>query len=323
MSRLSANSGRSDTIAAMKALKILGRVLLGIVALVVVLALVLVGVVVGDGIVGKKATDFTNAQFPTADGTTVHGYLAQPAGPGPHPAMLMIHEFWGLNKEIIEMADKLAAEGYVVLAVDTYRGATTSLVPRAIYLVVNTPEDRVMQDLQGAFDYLTAQPNVDKTKIGVMGFCYGGGMSLRFGVRNPNLAATLVYYGSPITDPAKLGALNQTKGPVFGAFGENDTSPAPAAANAFKATLEGAGIKNQITVYPGVGHAFVQPSTISSGSAQQAWQDTLKFLNDNVKNKTATATIQPAAQLPEDATLEVIAYAVRTGLAHMGMTHQH
>lgn len=305
----------------MKFLRIIGRVLLGLLALIVVLALVLVGVVVGDGIVGQKATDFTNTSFPSADGTTVHAYLAQPKGPGPHPAMLMIHEFWGLNKEITELADKLAAEGYVVMAVDTYRGATTKLIPRAIYLVTNTPEERVMQDLQGAFDYLSVQSFVAKTRIGVMGFCYGGGMSLRFGVRNPNLAATLVYYGSPITDPAKLGALNTTKGPVLGVFGEQDASPAPTAANAFKATLDQAGIKNKITIYPGVGHAFVQPSTIGSGSAQQAWQDTLQFLNDNVKNKVSTRTIEPTAQLPEDSTLEVIAYALRTGLAHLGMVH--
>ena len=307
----------------MKVLKIIGRILLGLLALVVVLVLVLVGVVVGDGIVGQKATDFTNTDFPSADGTTMHGYFAQPKDPGPHPAVLMIHEFWGLNKDITQMADTLAAQGYVVMAVDTYRGASTKMIPRAIYLVVNTPEERVMQDLQGAFDYLATQASVDKTKIGVMGFCYGGGMSLRFGVRNPALAATLVYYGSPITDPAKLGALNQTKGPVFGAFGEQDNSPSPAAANAFKATLDGAGIKNQIKVYPGVGHAFVQPGTINSGSAQQAWQDTLQFLNDNVKNKTVRHANQPTAQLPEDSPLEVLAYAVRTGLAHMGISHQH
>lgn len=307
----------------MKALKILGRILLGLLALVVLLVVVLVGVVVVDGVTGQKATDFTNTQFPSADGSTVHAYLAQPQTPGPHPAVLMIHEFWGLNKEITEMADTLAKEGYVVMAVDTYRGASTKLIPRAIYLVINTPEDRVMQDLQGAFDYLSAQSTVDKARIAVMGFCYGGGMSLRFGVRNPNLAATIVLYGSPITDPAKLGALSQTKGPLLGVFGEQDSSPSPAAANAFKATLDSAGVRNQITIYPGVGHAFVQPNTIGSGSAQKAWQDILQFLDANVKNKASARLSQPAAQLPADSLLDVMAYAFRTGLAHLGMDHAH
>lgn len=264
-----------------------GAVLLGLLALLVCGAGALF---VWDAALGPKATDYTNVTFTSADGATIHGYLAQPQEPGTYPAVIMIHEFWGLNEHIQKMADDLAARGYVVLAPDTYRGQTTGQIPRAIYLRVNTPQERVMADLQGAFDFLKTQPQVDTQRIAVLGFCYGGEMALQHALRNAELAATVVFYGSPVTDPARLGALAQTKRPVLGIFAEQDQQIPPAEANAFRDALNAAGIPNSVTIYPGVGHAFVQPEAIAAGgAAADAWRQTIEFLDANVKNKTTRA----------------------------------
>ena len=264
-----------------------GGLLLGLLALVVCLG---GGLFVWDATVGPRATDYTNVTFSSADGTTIHGYLAQPQEPGVYPAVIMIHEFWGLNQHIQKMADDLAARGYVVLAPDTYRGQTTGQIPRAIYLRVNTPQERVMADLQGAFAFLKRQPNVDAPRIAVLGFCYGGEMALQHALRNSELAATVVFYGSPVTDPAQLGALLETKRPVLGIFAQNDQQIPPAEADAFQNALNAAGISNTVTIYPNVGHAFVQPETIAAGgAAADAWRQTIEFLDANVKNKAAHA----------------------------------
>ena len=250
---------------------------------------------VWDTTMGPKTTDFTNVTFASADGTTIHGYLAQPQTPGKYPAVIMIHEFWGMTEHIQKMADDLAARGYVVLAPDTYRGQTTAQIPRAIYLRVNTPEARVMDDLQGAFDFLKAQPQVDAQRIAVLGFCYGGEMALQHALRNAGLAATVVFYGSPVTDPAQFGALLQTKKPVLGIFAENDQQIPPAEANAFQRALNAAGIPNTVTIYPNVGHAFVQPDAVAAGgAAAEAWRQAIEFLDANVKNKAAR-TFEPAS----------------------------
>lgn len=264
-----------------------GGLLLGLLALVVCLG---GGLFVWDATVGPRATDYTNVTFSSADGTTIHGYLAQPQEPGVYPAVVMIHEFWGLNQHIQKMADDLAARGYVVLAPDTYRGQTTGQIPRAIYLRVNTPQERVMADLQGAFDFLKKQPNVDAPRIAVLGFCYGGEMALQHALQNAELAATVVFYGSPVTDAAQLGALLETKRPVLGIFAQNDQQIPPAEANAFQNALNAADIPNTVTIYPNVGHAFVQPETIAAGgTAADAWRQTIAFLDANVKNKAAHA----------------------------------
>ena len=112
------------------------------------------------------------------------GYLALPEGEGTFPAVLMVHEWWGLNEEITHMADRLAEEGYIVLAMDTYRGQVTSQVPRAIFLRVTMPEAQIDQDMQSAYEYLISLPQVDAERIGGIGFCYGGGVILRHATQN-------------------------------------------------------------------------------------------------------------------------------------------
>lgn len=257
----------------------LKRILLAVVVIVLLLVIGIVGVIALDTAFGAKAADFANVRYTDAAGTELYAYLAQPEGAGPFPAVLMVHEWWGLNEEITEMADKLAAEGYVVLAPDTYRGETTALVPRAIFLRVTTPEDRVDEDMLAAFDYLAGLDNVDADRIGVMGFCYGGGVALRHGVENPQIRATINLYGSTIDDPAAFGALlDDSAGPVLGIFGAEDQQIPLARVAAFESALQAAGISHTVTIYDGVGHAFVNPESIAAGgAAAEAWAQILAF----------------------------------------------
>ena len=109
---------------------------------------------------------------------TVHGILYTPAGKGPFPALMVIHEWWGLNDWVKEQASKLADQGYVTLAVDLYRGKVANNPEEAHEIMRGVPEDRAARDLHAAFDYLASQPNVKKDRIGSIGWCMGGGYSL-------------------------------------------------------------------------------------------------------------------------------------------------
>jgi carboxymethylenebutenolidase len=143
----------------------------------------------------RSVAELANIQYTALDGTKLYAYLAKPEGFGPHPAVLLIHEWWGLNEDIISKADALAAQGYVVLAADAWRGVNTHSFPHAIWLVTTTPQERVSSDLEASLKYLTVLGDVDPKRLAVMGFCYGGGQSLRFGTRHPELAATILFYG--------------------------------------------------------------------------------------------------------------------------------
>jgi carboxymethylenebutenolidase len=252
-----------------------------------VLVLVLAGVILYDTIFPtQRVTDFTNVTFTDAGGATHRAYLAQPASAGPHPAVLMIHEFYGLNADIVEKADILAKEGYVVLAVDAYGGKTTRQVPRAILFVTTTPQERISRNVDAGYAYLAGLPGVDPARIGAAGFCFGGTQVMRLGTRNPDLAAAAIFYGNgPIQDPAELGAVGQG-GPVLGIYGEQDRGIPVSEVAGFKLAMDARGITNQVTVYPGVGHAFVHADNIAvPGAAQDAWQEFVNFL---------TAALKPA-----------------------------
>ena len=266
-------------------MKIVKRVLLGILVLVVGFVLFLAVSIVVDGLVGGGRLDaVTNTTVPGANGgPAVRAYVAKPEGEGPFPTVIMIHEFFGLNESIVSKADLLAKEGYLVVAPDTFRGSTTAWIPRAIYQVITTKPEAVNADLDSVYAWLESQSDVAQDRVGVAGFCYGGRASLLYSLHNNKLAATVVFYGSSETDPEILKNL---PGPVLGIFGGADQSIPLAEVDAFEKGLEAAGIPNQITVYDGQPHAFVQDAEgIQSGGAQaEAWNEMLAFLDANLKN---------------------------------------
>lgn len=258
---------------------------------IVLVALIVIGAgaIAADTLAGAQAGDVSNVAYSAADGTQLVGYLARPEGATDRlPAVLMVHEWWGLTAEIKEMADKLAEQGYIVLAPDTYRGRVASTVPGALALRLTVPKERVSADMQAAYEYLTAQPGIDVGRVGVIGFCYGGGVALRFATINQGVAATVNLYGDVITDPQGFGMLLRTGRPVLGIFGALDAQIPVAEPEAMQKALAAAAIPHEVKIYPGVGHAFVNPETIrAGGAAQEAWAQILGFFEKHLKGRDA------------------------------------
>ena len=266
-------------------MKIIRIILLVLGGLLLALMLLLVGSVMIDALAGgNRVEQLTNTTITGPNGQEIRAYVARPDSTdatGTYPGVVMIHEFFGLRPDVIEKADALAQEGYVVVAPDTYRGKTTGWIPRAIYLRVTTPMERVIVDMDAAFDWLAGQPDVDPDRVAVMGFCYGGDAALQYSLNSDKPAATGIFYGSLVTDPAQLSVL---PGPVLGIFGAEDASIPLSEVNAFDVALDTAGIPNQITIYPGVGHAFVggMDEIQAGGAASAAWTEFITWLKETV-----------------------------------------
>src|SRR5438874_1432208 len=218
-----------------------------------------------------------------SDGDTVKAILYAPEGKGPFPAIIVIHEWWGLNDWVKEQASKLADEGYVALAVDLYRGKVATTSDEAHELMRGVPEDRSQRDLHAAFTYLQSQSNVKKDRIGAIGWCMGGGYSLDVALEEPELAADVINYGHLATDAAALKKINA---PILGLFGAQDRGITPDDVKKFKEQLDQLGKKNDITIYPDAGHAFENPNNKDGyrpKDAADAWDKTVKFLAANLK----------------------------------------
>ncbi len=275
-------------------MKMVRRILSGLLILVIGLFIFLAGSIAIDFLAGKeRILAVTNTTIPGRNGEPeVRAYVATPPGEGPFPVVIMIHEFYGLNQSIVDKAEGLAQEGYLVVAPDTFRGSTTAWIPRAIYQVITNNPDQVNRDLDSVYAWIAAQPNAAQNRIGIAGFCYGGRASLSYSLHNNQLAATVIFYGSPVTDPQVLRSL---PGPVLGIFGGADNSIPVEDVLAFEAALNQAGIPNEITIYDGQPHAFVTDiESIRAGGVQgQAWTQMLKFLEKNLKQGAVSRNSNP------------------------------
>jgi carboxymethylenebutenolidase len=299
-------------------IKWLKRIGLGIVITLLALVVLLLGSVIVDGFFAQGRLDpLTNMTITAADGTPIHAYLAQPAGEGPFPAVIMIHEFYGIRPEILGKADALAAEGYVVIAPNLFRSGTTNWLPRAIYQTITADTAQIDGDADAVFQWLAAQPSVQADRIAIMGFCFGGGTALRYSLSNNQLAATAIFYGQPITDPAKLAALS---GSVLGIFGGADMSIPQEEVEGLRQGLETAGIPHEITVYEGQPHAFVQGmEEIAQGGAQQeAWNQLLAFLQQTLKEGRGAAQADSLTYGEAARGESSWGYIMRLALSHLG-----
>jgi carboxymethylenebutenolidase len=222
----------------------------------------------------------TNAVYPASDGTELSGYLAIPSGEGPFPGVLMIHEWWGLNVDTTVLADALAAEGFAVLAPDAFRGSLATTSQEAMAQLRSTPPEQIAGDLDAALEFLRNHEAVDASAVGTMGFCFGGTQSMHLGTRADGLAAVVTLYGSgPIQSADRLGNM-ATNGPVLGIFGAEDRSIPLEEVEGFRAALDRAGADHTVTVYDGVGHAFVKSTTYNRGGApEEAWNQLVGFLD--------------------------------------------
>lgn len=213
----------------------------------------------------------------------VHGYLALPGTPGRHPALIVIHEWWGLRPWVKEQAEKFAGEGYVALAVDLYRGKSTDQSEQAQQLSSGLPPARAMQDLEAAFAYLSARSDVEPGKIGDVGWCFGGGWALRLAENQPKLAASAVNYGELPTDQATIDSI---RCPVLGNFGALDTGITPEKVRAFEAAMRQAGKSIDAKIYDGATHAFENPGNgtrYQPQAAADAWARMTAFFARTLK----------------------------------------
>src|SRR5229473_3119012 len=188
------------------------------------------------------AADAKNVSYKSGD-ETVQGMLYAPAGSGPFPAIVVIHEYWGLNDWVKEQASKLADQGYEALAIDLYRGKVASTPDMAHEIMRGVPEDRAKRDLHAAFEFLQAQPNVKKDRIGSIGWCMGGGYSLDVALQEPTLAATVINYGHLATDTEALRKINA---PILGLFGAQDHGITPDDVHKFEASMKQLGKRVEI-----------------------------------------------------------------------------
>jgi carboxymethylenebutenolidase len=226
-----------------------------------------------------------NVSYPGPGGVTLQGYLALPSGSGQAPGVVMVHEWWGLNRDITLLADALAKEGFVVLAADAFRGRVAQTPDDAMKLVNTTPGKQIAADLDAALAFLRSQDRVDSDRVASLGFCFGGTQTMFMGTRDPELAAVVIFYGpGPIADAGQLGSMRQA-GPVLGIYGEQDPNIPVAQVRSFQSALNAAGVAHTVTVYPGVGHAFVKSSTYrDGGAAEKAWEQMVAFLKQTLKD---------------------------------------
>jgi carboxymethylenebutenolidase len=228
------------------------------------------------------ATDRKTVSYKSGD-ETVQAVLYTPAGKGPFPAILVIHEWWGLNDWVKDQAAKLADQGYVALAIDLYRGKVATTPDMAHEIMRGVPEDRAKRDLHAAFEFLQSQPNISKDRIGAIGWCMGGGYALDVALEEPTLAADVIAYGHLATDPE---ALQKVHAPILGLFGGQDQGITPADVHKFEASMKQLGKKVDIKIYDDAGHAFENPDNKAGyrpDDAADAWKRTVSFLAENLK----------------------------------------
>ena len=244
--------------------------------------LILIALIVLVSVAGFAATS-KNVTYKSGN-ETVNAVLYTPNGNGPFPALVVIHEWWGLNDWIKEQAQKLADQGYATLAIDLYRGKVAKTAEEAHEIMRGVPEDRARRDLLAAYDYLASQSNVNKAKIGTIGWCMGGGYALDLALDQPKLAAAVINYGHLATDEGQLSKINA---PILGLFGGQDRGIPPDSVNAFEQQLKKMGKKIEVKIYPDAGHAFENPNNkegYRQQDAQDAWNKTVTFLNANLKS---------------------------------------
>lgn len=191
------------------------------------------------------------------NGHAVHGLLYEPAGTGVHPAIVVVHEWWGLDSWVKQQAQQLANEGYVALAVDLYGGKVTTNPAVARQLDMGLNPQEATANVVGAAKYLAAQKNVNARRIGAVGWCMGGGYAALLAVHDPNLRAVAIHYGELPKSRAELGKMHAA---VLGIFGGADPVVTPAEVHAFEQTMRSLHKPIEVKVYPGAGHAFENPN---------------------------------------------------------------
>jgi len=219
-------------------------------------------------------------EFPFAGGNT-GGYLASPKQ-GSGPGVIVIQEWWGLVDHIKDLCDRFAQEGFVALAPDLYHGKLTKSPDEAGKLMMAMRIDEAERDLSAAAQYLLTLDSTTSDKVGVVGFCMGGALALYTATKNPQIGASVVFYGG---HPKVKPDLPNLHAPVLGLYGEKDRSVTPASAHELERQVKALGKQIEVKVYPGADHGFfndMRPEVYNAEAAADAWRRTLAFLRENL-----------------------------------------
>ena len=229
----------------------------------------------------------SEVKFAADDSAAISGYLTRPKGDGKFPAVVVIHENRGLNDHIRDVARRLAKAGYVAIAPDllSRQGGTASFPSSdaATEGIRKLDEETSTKDLTAATNYLKGQAFVRANKIGVTGFCWGGGNVLLFVTRNKDIAASVVFYGR---NPKNIDDVQNIVGPVMGLYGGEDKGITGAVPN-LEAAMNKYGKSFEYKIYPGAPHAFhneTNPERYRADAAQDAWSKALEFLKKHLQS---------------------------------------
>jgi carboxymethylenebutenolidase len=219
---------------------------------------------------------------PRSSGRPMQAFVAIPPGTGPFPGLVVIHELYGLNENIREIAGRFANEGYAALAVDLLSSANRAICMARIFygLLIRPLKNGVVGDLQAALDYLGALPEVDRTRLGAIGFCMGGSFALQLACTVDGLRAASVFYGQ---NPRPLEAVSRAC-PIVGSYPERDFTAN--AARKLEPLLERYHVPYDIKIYPDARHSFFNDEgpAYHAEAAADAWQRTLAFFNTHLRD---------------------------------------
>ncbi|MDW8060742.1 MAG: dienelactone hydrolase family protein [Thermomicrobium sp.] len=217
----------------------------------------------------------TRITYPS-DGIETPGYLTLPARV-PAPGVVVIQEWWGLEPHIQDVVDRFAAEGFVALAPDLYHGKVATEPDEARKLAMALEYPRAIAEIVAAARYLLTRGDVRGQKVGVVGFCMGGALSLLSACEGDLFGAAVVFYGR---NPDPIERVRTLSCPLLGLYGEADQAIPPSEVERLRAALAAAGKEFELHVYPGAPHAFFNDTRASyrPEAAIDAWRRTLAFL---------------------------------------------
>ncbi len=216
-------------------------------------------------------------EFPS-DGQTTPGYLAYPEDGLPHPGIVLIQEWWGLVPHIEDVARRFAREGFYALAPDLYHGKSSSEPDEARKLAMELEEDNAYRDIQAAINRMKEIMNVQPKKLGVVGWCMGGGLSLLTAELSADVGADVIFYGHL----GDMDGIERIKAPVLGLFAEKDRGVPASTVHEFEQRLEKYQIPHEVIVYPRAQHAFfndTRPGIYDPEASADAWFRTIRWFN--------------------------------------------
>lgn len=227
---------------------------------------------------------------------TMGAYVARPSGTEKLPGVLLLMEVFGVNEHIRSVADRIAAAGYVVLAPDLFHRTAPGIelqydeagLGKGIELMSQVQAGELISDLRAAMDALSARPDVDGGRIGVMGFCFGGHAAYLAACELPVQAAVSFYGGGVAGDPlpgtteSTLARTGKIQGQILCLFGENDDYIPLEQVEAVRGALEAAGVIHEVVVYPGTGHGFFCDvrDSYDTDAAADAWNRVKRIFGD-------------------------------------------